>query len=221
MGLSIDGRLVTVVARDLPEAWYLCMKGIMEVGYEYLITRGSFSGEKRREFDAVAIEVQYPGSRPLVPVVPEGVPPPCSAEYVESYLPYLIVSGEKKKGEQYTYGDDIDKQLPELIRILKMAGDGTNQACMSVGGPMSIFLEHSQCLRVIDTRIRDGELQFHVYFRSWDLWAGFPANLAAIQWLKEYVAVEVGVKDGKLFAYSKGLHLYSHHFDVADRVLRR
>ena len=212
--------LTTVIARDLPEAWYLCVKGIMEHGYEYVITRGSHVEASRKEFDAVAIKILYPGSKPMIPDVPEGVPPPCTMDYVEQYLPYLM-TGTKDKNEQYTYGEDIDKQLPELIRILKLAGEGTNQACMSIGSAKSMFLEHSQCLRVIDTRIRNGKLHFHVYFRSWDLWGGFPANLAAIQILKEYVASEVGVEDGPLFAYSKGLHLYSHHFELANKVLRK
>jgi thymidylate synthase len=220
MTLSINNDLTIVVARDLPEAWYDCVKGIMDYGYEYLITRGSFAGQKRKEFDSIVIEVMHPSSKPMVPDTPLGVPPPCSMDYVEQYLPYLMTS-DKSQGELYTYGEDIDIQLPELIRILKEAGEGTNQACMSIGSSHSILLEHSQCLRLIDTRIREDKLHFHVYFRSWDLWSGFPANLAAIQILKEYVASEVGVEDGKLFAYSKGLHLYDHHWNLANLILRR
>jgi thymidylate synthase len=216
----MNSGLYTVVARDLPEAWSLCIRGIMDRGHEYLITRGSFEGSRRKEFDAVAIEVVYPGSRPLVPDVPDGVPPPCSMECVEKYLPYLMTS-VRAQNELYTYGEDIDAQLPDLIRILREAGSGTNRACMSIGDRRSILLEHSQCLRVVDTRVRDGALHFHVYFRSWDLWGGFPANLAALQVLKEYVASEVGVADGKLFAYSKGLHLYEHHWQLANTVLGR
>ncbi len=207
-----------IKARDLPEAWFLAMSAIMHHGYEYVISRGSHVEASRKELDSVAIEIEYPATKPLTPTTPDGVPPPCSMDYVEQYLPYLMTSS-KDKNELYTYGEDIDKQLPELIRILKVAGEGTNQACMSIGNNSSIFLEHSQCLRLIDTRIRQGKLHFHVYFRSWDLWGGFPANLAAIQILKEYVASEVGVEDGKIFAYSKGLHLYSHHWELARRVL--
>jgi len=220
MTFQISHDLVSVVARDLDEAWHLGVRGIMEHGYEYLITRGSNVGSRRKEFDAFALEVLYPSTKPLVPIVPEGVPPPSSMDYIEKYLPYLMTN-DKSQNELYTYGEDIDKQLSELLRILKEAGDGTNQACMSVGSVASIFLEHSQCLRVIDTRIRNGRLHFHVYFRSWDMWGGFPSNLAAIQLLKEYVALEIGVEDGKLFAYSKGLHLYEHHWKVANIVLGR
>ena len=213
-------KLTTIEAKTLPEAWFLCISKVMSSGHEYLIDRGSHQGSKRREIYSVTVRVEYPGSRPLVPDVPEGIPPPSSMDYVEKYLPYLMTS-DKSQGELYTYGEDIDYQLPELIKIYREGGFGTNQACMSVGSKESIFLEHSQCLRVIDTRIWEGKLIFYVYFRSWDLWAGFPSNLAAIQLLKEYVASELNVEDGELIAYSKGLHLYSHHWKLANTLLRR
>ncbi len=186
--------LTTIEAKTLPEAWYLCLKEIMDNGYEYVIDRGSHQGSKRRELYSTTVKVEYPGNKPLVPQVSEGIPPPASMDYVEKYLPYLMTS-DKSQGELYTYGEDIDFQLQELIKIYKEGGFGTNQACMSIGSKESIFLEHSQCLRVIDTRIWEGKLTFYVYFRSWDLWAGFPSNLAAIQILKEYVALELGLKE--------------------------
>ena len=91
---------------------------------------------------------------------------------------------------------------------------------MSVGDSQSIYLSDPPCLRAIDTRIRDDKLSFMVYFRSWDLWAGFPSNLAAIQLLKEYMADEIGVGDGELIASSKGLHLYDYAWELA-RVAAR
>lgn len=213
-------KITTVEAKTLPEAWFLCIKGCLEEGYEYVIDRGSYAGQKRKEFDLVVVKVEYPGTRPLVPDTPQGVPPPTSMDYVESYLPYLM-TGVKQKGELYTYGEDIDSQLPEVIRMYKEEGYETNQACISIGSKNSIFLEHSQCLKLIDTRIRYGKLHFVVYFRSWDLWGGFPANLAAIQVLKEYMSSEIGVEDGELIASSKGLHLYDHCWELAKQVVGR
>ncbi len=94
-------------------------------------------------------------------------------------------------------------------------GYNTNQAYMAVGNASSILLEDPQCLRGIDTRVRYGKLHFMLYFRSWDLWAGFPSNLAGIQLLKEYMAKEIGVEDGEMIASSKGMHLYDYCWDLA------
>ena len=221
VSLQLIRDTLVVSARDLDEAWYLSLKGVIDYGHEYKVTVGSHAGSSRKELDSYALEVRMPGTLPLVPSVPLGVPPPSSMDYVERYLPYLLC-GNKQENEDYTYGQDIEIQLPKFIEILKEGGDGTNQACMTIGDPhTSVWLESPQCLRVIDARIRYGALHFYVYFRSWDLWSGYPANLAGVQLLKEYVCLELEVEDGKLFAYSKGLHLYDHHWDVANMVLRR
>ncbi|MCX8012346.1 MAG: thymidylate synthase, partial [Desulfobacterota bacterium] len=39
--------------------------------------------------------------------------------------------------------------------------------------------------------------------------------LAALQLLKEYMAGEIGVKDGEIIACSKGLHIYRYVEDLA------
>ncbi len=208
-----------IEARDLPEAWFLCLRQTLIKGYEYVIERGSYAGQRRKELDFVVVQVRHPGTRPLVPDVPQGVPPPSSMEYVESYLPYLMTS-HKREGEQYTYGQYLEKQIAEVIRMYREDGFNTNQAFMAVGDANSIKLTDPPCLRAIDTRVREGRLHFVVYFRSWDLWAGFPSNLAAIQVLKEYMAEEIGVQDGELIAMSKGLHLYEYAWELARTAAR-
>ncbi len=207
-------KISVIEARDLSEAWFLCLRKTLAEGYEYKIERGSYAGQQRKELDFVVIQVRNPGTRPLVPDVPQGVPPPSTMEYVESYLPYLMAA-HKAEGEQYTYGQYLEKQIAEVIKMYKEDGYNTNQAFMAVGDSQSIFLSDPPCLRAIDTRIRDNRLNFVVYFRSWDLWAGFPSNLAAIQLLKEYMAGEIGVDDGEIIAMSKGLHLYEYSWELA------
>jgi thymidylate synthase len=208
-----------IKARDLSEAWFLCLCKALEEGREYTIDRGSYAGQRRKELDLAVVQIQYPGTRPLVPDVPQGVPAPSTMEYVENYLPYLMTSA-RKEGEEYTYGQYLEKQIEEVIKMYKRDGFNTNQAFMTVGNEASIYLPDPPCLRSIDTRIQEGKLNFVIYFRSWDLWAGFPSNLAAIQLLKEYMASEIGVEDGEITAMSKGLHLYEYTWDLARVVAR-
>ena len=203
-----------VEARDLSEAWFLCLRKTLTEGREYTIDKGSNVGRRRRELDFIALQVRHPGIRPLIPDVPMGVPPPSSMDYVENYLNYLMTSF-KAADEQYTYGEDLEPQIEAVIKLYKRHGYNTNQGFMSVGSRESIKLPDPPCLRGIDTRILDGKLNFVVYFRSWDLWGGFPSNLAAIQLLKEYMASEIGVEDGELIALSKGLHLYDYTWELA------
>jgi thymidylate synthase len=209
-------KLEFIEARDLPDAWFQCVYRLLEAGREYLIERGSFKGQKRLEFDYVTVHIKYPGVRPLLPDIPPalGIPNPVAEGYLESYLPYLMTAA-KQPGEDYTYGQFLEKQIEEVIRMYKEDGFGTNQAYMTVGEPESLFLKDPPCLRGIDTRVRDSKLHFVVYFRSWDLWNGFPANLGAIQLLKEYMASSIGVEDGGIIAASKGLHLYDYVWELA------
>jgi thymidylate synthase len=212
-----------IQARDLPDAWFQCVYEILDHGQEYRIDRGSYAGQKRLEFDYVTVQIKYPGTRPLIPDIPPslGIPNPVAPDFVEQYLPYLMTS-VKQPNEDYTYGQYLEPQIHEVIRMYKEEGYGTNQAYMTVGNPGAIYLNDPPCLRGIDTRIRDGRLHFMVYFRSWDLWNGFPANLAAIQHLKEYMGHEIGVEDGEIIAASKGLHLYDYAWDLARlRALKK
>jgi len=209
--------LSQVVARDLPDAWFQAITEVVKHGFEYPIERGSYKGAKRKELDFITVKITHPGTRSLIPDIPPGLglDPPASDEYVQEYLLYLMTS-EKQKNEQYTYGEYLEPQIKEVIKMYKEGGHGTNQACMAVCDTDSIYLEDPPCLRQVDTRIRYGKLHFMVYFRSWDLWSGFPVNLAGLQLLKEYMAEEIGVGDGEIIACSKGLHLYDYAWPLAD-----
>jgi thymidylate synthase len=110
-------------------------------------------------------------------------------------------------------------QVELLIWTYKNKGHRNNQMILQVGQPTDMLLQDPPCLRHIDTRIQDGKLHFYPYFRSWDLWGGFPANLAGIQTMKEYIAAEIGVEDGEIIASSKGLHVYDYSFDLV-KILR-
>lgn len=222
---------------NLDDAWFQCLNRILEFGHEYEITRGSFEGQKRLEFDFVCVQIKKPSQRPIIPIMPEGssIPSPTSMEYVEQYLSYLL-TGQKQEHEDYTYGERLVdpyarvrdsasqlvhemplnvNQIEEVIKMYKEHGFGTNQATMEIGMPSDIKLVDPPCLRLIDTRVRYGKLHFMLYFRSWDLWAGFPSNLAGLQLLKEYMASEIGVEDGEIIATSKGMHLYDHCWELA------
>ncbi len=220
-------QITCIEARDIPDAWFQCIYSIMEVGREYVIDRGSYEGQTRREFEFAVVKITHPEARPIVPTMPEGsnLPPPTDMEFVNKYLEKLVDSYSKAKNEDYTYADYLEPQIPEVIKMYREDGYGTNQACMAVCDSQAILLGDPPCLRQVDTRIYPDEKKLHfiLYFRSWDLWGGFPSNLAGLQLLKEYMADEIGdgVEPGETIAVSKGLHLYDMYFEVANLRLGR
>ncbi len=251
-----------IQARDLPDLWFQAVHDILDQGRKFTIDRGSYAGQTRLEYDYFCGQVKYPGTQPVIPDIPPacGIPNPVEEAYIyggdgyeRSYIEYLM-TGEKEKGESYTYGerltrapitgaklawweennsDIIDQrevdgcavfeeegqlylnQIEWIIQTYKKHGHRNNQMVLQVAHPSDCTLLDPPCLRSIDTRIQDGTLNFFVYFRSWDLWGGLPANLAGIQNLKEYMAGEIGVKDGEMIIESKGLHLYGYAEDLA------
>jgi thymidylate synthase len=219
---------VFIDAFDLDDAWFQCLSEILDKGHVYTITKGSYEGQKRLEFDFVVVRVRKPAHQ-IIPLIPEGmsIPAPTDMEYIQGYLNYLM-TGVKTKIEDYTYGErlvgptEMTKDMPlqvnqieEVIRIYKEKGFGTNQAIMEIGMPSDIKLTDPPCLRLIDTRVRYGKLHFVLYFRSWDLWGGFPSNLGGLELVKQYMAEEIGVEDGEIIAASKGLHLYDYSWELA------
>ncbi len=237
-------RPVYIEAFDLDDAWFKCLCSILELGHVYTVTRGSYEGQRRLEFDYLVVRIKNPGHQ-IIPIIPEGsgIPAPTSMEYLHSYLQYLLTDS-KTETEDYTYGERlIDpkarvkeskderelihemplnvNQIEEVMRIYKTQGFGTNQAIMEIGMPSDIKLKDPPCLRLIDTRIRYGRLHFFPYFRSWDLWGGFPSNLGGLQLVKQYMAEEIGVEDGEIIASSKGLHLYEYSWEMAKQRTKK
>ena len=229
---------VFIDAFDLDDAWFQCLSTILDQGHIYTITRGSYAGQKRLEFDFISVRVRKPGHQ-IIPIIPEGmsIPAPTDMDYIQGYLSYLL-TGAKTETEDYTYGERLVdpkirikqnlngqelitdmplnvNQIEEVIKMYKEKGPGTNQAIMEIGMPSDIKLIDPPCLRLIDTRMRYGKLHFVLYFRSWDLWGGFPSNLGGLQLVKQYMAQEIGVLDGEIIAVSKGLHLYDYAWELA------
>lgn len=217
---------VDIVARDLPEAWFLCILKLFEFGRVIKVDEGSYKGQYRFEFDDVTVHIVYPWTVPMVPIVPEGVPPPADLQRIDDYIPYVL-EDVKMPNEDYTYGEDLKWQIEWVINHYKEKGFGNNHCYMTVGSGQSLkYYDRSgggtsQCLRGIDTKIINNKLCFRIYFRSWDLWGGFPRNLPAFEIMKQYMAGEIGIENGEMIASSMKLHLYDDSWEYAAMVLKK
>jgi thymidylate synthase len=203
--------------------------------------------QQRLQADLAVAEINYPEARPLGVVFPEnsGIPPVCTQESIEEYFSSYLMNAELSKNETYTYGSRILEfphftdggrcgyerqgagytkekfnQLDWIIKHFK-AAPGNNHCCVEIAKGDDVLLKHAPCLRLISFKIVNGKLNITVFFRSWDFWSGFPTNLGGIQLLNEYVASEIGIKTGKMFAVSDGLHVYTHNVQFALERLGR
>ena len=101
-------------------------------------------------------------------------------------------------------------RLPEDIKLFR---PGTNER------------HEPPCLSLIDTEILDGKMHLTCYFRSWDAYAGLPANIAGLQMFNEAFVSEIneranlGLKTGKLIFHSKNCHIYKRQFNLVNELL--
>lgn len=209
-----------VRAVSIGEAWrdvmWLCIKN----GWDFVVKGGSYEGQIRKQLSHVTIIIEQPWLRPLSPIMPVGTPGPTNDDKIEEYFARYIMSDEVAENEVYTYGSFIVKQVDRIIELLNNAKGNTNQACIAIGDNSTTFLGDPPCLRLCSFKVVEGRLVLTVFFRSWDLYAGFPENMGGLQLLKEYVLAHLTFPcgDGALIAYSDGLHIYDQYFDIANTL---
>lgn len=218
-------------AKTISDAWFQLIYNLFENAYEQKIQRGSFEHEQYRlQYPGIAVYIEHP-YYDMVPVMPPGsnIPPPTTMEYIEDYFANYLMNPELSENETYTYASRINAPMPEggtqLERVIDMLSETplTNQAVVEIATPSDLDTCLGKdgkldppCLRLIDFKvIPPDSLTVSVYFRSWDLWAGFPSNLGGIELLKQYVAEEASLKNGSLYAYSAGAHIYGYHEELA------
>ncbi len=143
---------------------------------------------------------------------------PVSEELINKMIDFDVYKSYKgvPQLENIFFDDGILNQIELSCWTYKKYGFRNNQLVIQIAKPTDILLKDPPCLRQIDTRIQDGKLHFFPYFRSWDLWSGYPANLAGISVLQEYMANEIGVAQGEMLCTSKGLHLYDYSVPFAE-----
>lgn len=229
-----------LIAKNIPDAWFQLIYNIFDNAYAQKIQKGSFENEQYRlQYPGIAIYIEHP-YYDMVPTIPpgSGIPAPTTMEYIEDYFVNYLMNPELSENETYKYASRIQNRMPnggtQLERVIDIIRNTplTNQAVIEVATPDDLDICCGKdgkldppCLRLLDFKVipAGDELVLTVsaYFRSWDLWAGFPTNLGGIELLKQFVASETGLKNGSIYAYSAGAHIYGYQEEIARlRTLR-
>ena len=221
-------------AKTISDAWFQLIYYLFDHAYEQRIQKGSFEGEQYRlQYPGMAVYIEHP-YYDMVPSIPPGmgIPAPTTGDYIEEYFVHYLMNPELSENETYTYASRIHTTMPhggtQLERVIDILKETplTNQAVIEIATPHDLDICYGKdgkldppCLRVLDFKVipveSDLVLTVSAYFRSWDLWAGFPTNLGGIELLKQFVASETHLKNGHLYAYSAGAHIYGYQEEIA------
>ena len=98
----MDFQPIQIIANDLNDCYFQLLTHVWNYGRKYKIDTGSFAGASRLEFDFCSGFINYPHSRPLSPIMPEGIPPVTTDEKLETeYFPNYLMNPELKGNEYY------------------------------------------------------------------------------------------------------------------------
>jgi thymidylate synthase len=214
-----------ILAFDCPDAWFQALSRIWKEGDLFKVGFGSETTETRKL--NLTIEITHPESRPLV-----SDKAPCDMKYVQWYALTYLWCGEKQD-ETYTYGSRLREPVDQVEEAVKryLQEKGDRQVTLVIRLPEDIRKFRGKekheppCLSLIDTEILDGKMHLTCYFRSWDAYAGLPANIAGLQIFNEALVSEInsrgnlGLETGKLIFHSKNCHVYQRQYKLVKELL--
>jgi thymidylate synthase len=219
-------KYASIKAFDIPGAWYKVLEEIWMNGDEFRVGYGSeVTWTKKLN---LTILITHPENRPLV-----AEKAPCDMKYINSYALQYLWAGVKEEGETYTYGSRLREPVDQVEHIVSRYVKEPNdrQLTMVVRQPKDILknlegVKHEPpCLTVIDTELLNDKMHLTCYFRSWDAYAGLPANIAGIQVFNEALVSEINslagtdYSTGKLVFHSKNCHIYSRLNDLVEELI--
>ena len=216
---------VKIVAFDCPDAWFQALNRIWQDGDVFKVGYGSETTETKKL--NLTIEISHPNNRPLV-----SDKAPCDMKYVQWYALTYLWCGEKQD-ETYTYGSRLREPVDQVEEAVKryLQEQRDRQVTLAVRLPEDIKKFRGRerheppCLSLIDTEILDGKMHLTCYFRSWDAYAGLPANVAGLQLFNEAFVKEINsrgdlaLETGKLIFHSKNCHVYERQYKLVKELL--
>jgi len=216
---------VKITAFDCPDAWFQALSQIWHKGDAFQVGYGSEISETKKL--NLTIEITHPENRPLV-----SDKAPCDMKYVQWYALTYLWCGEKQD-ETYTYGRRLRKPVDQVEEAIKryLEERRDRQVTLAVRLPKDIKKNlgaerhEPPCLSLIDTEVLDGKMHLTCYFRSWDAYAGLPANIAGLQLFNEAFVSEINTRGklaletGKLIFHSKNCHIYQRQNKLVKELL--
>jgi thymidylate synthase len=216
---------VKITAFDCPDAWFQALNHIWNEGDVFNVGYGSETTETKKL--NLSIEISHPENRPLV-----SDKAPCDVKYVQGYALEYLWCGEKQD-ETYTYGSRLNYPINQIEEAVKryLEEQCDRQVTMVIRLPEDIRKyigtkrHEPPCLSLIDTEILDGKMHLTCYFRSWDAYAGLPANIAGLQLFNEAFVKEINsrgklaLETGKLIFHSKNCHVYQRQYKLVKELL--
>ena len=112
-------------------------------------------------------------------------------------------------------------QIEEAEKILRKTPDSTRPVISLWDAATGMNAKDGPCMVLVHPTIRDGALHLCAYFRTQDMYLGYPRNAAGLIDLLQRMAVSLNVDIGTVTIVSANAHFYDHNFKDVDDHLRK
>ncbi len=211
-----------VYETSLFRAWVKLLGTVMRLGF----VKGSEYGERQKQFLNLMAVVRMPGSPMLEEEFGRYLPLREFEEHARSLL-----TGEKPGDVSYTYGERLNAhplggdQVSRMVEALASRPSTRRAVAVTWLHGVDEASDNPPCLLLVQGDLSGGRYNHTVYFRSHDVYRGWPRN-AYGQMVLAHRIVEglrrrgVEAEPGFLTVISSSAHVYEHDWLQAERVLR-
>jgi thymidylate synthase len=215
---------VTIRRQTIGEAWIEILRHLLKFGVKSEAVHHYFNrkvGDFRELLNlTVVVENEDHESPKLFDFFPFGDDD--LDKYFESFF-------KKERGsEPYTYGERLFDyegldQVEKMVEKLKRFPFDKGALAVLWQPKIDNFPQRkpwrTPCLTLIQGQTLKGKLYLTSYFRSHDMFGGWPFNAFALRKLQGQIAERVGLELGSLVTISGLAHLYEHDFAEAQRIV--
>lgn len=203
----------------IEEGWLEAMEKIVERGHIHTDNTSSVFFNARKYTELKRIQLDHLDIRIDMPSHLSFLTDESEKKIIRQYISLLSTRVKSRrsnrKDENYTYKDFIEKEIYSLKNMLETNSD---QVCKTIYKPNSWQGIYNGCLENIECRIQaKTKLHFIAYFAYGDIWEDFITNVGALQLLKEWIAYELGIKDGTLAVIWKDACIYEYSWKKMEK----
>ena len=219
-----DLSLIKIRRRTVGEAWVEVLKNLLKFGVKSEAVHHYFDrriGQYKELLNlAVVIENENPGNPKIYDYFP------FNRQDLDNYIEAFLKP--ERGDEPYTYGErlfsyDGLNQVERMVEKLKRFPFDKGALAVLWQPKIDNFPRRkpwrTPCLTLIQGQCFNDKLYLTAYFRSNDMFGGWPFNAFALRFLQKQIADRLKVELGSLVTISNMAHLYEHDFAVAAKVV--
>jgi len=210
-----DSSVFKIRAKTVGMAWIILLSKIMRFGH---IKKSHHSTTQKELLNIVAVITDEDPEEPRWYDFFN-----FTKKELEAYYPQVLTAN-KIQGINYTYGQRLmDHEGVDQIRsvIEKLKKEPFTRRAIAVTWDVGkdVYNEHAPCLDLVNFIVQDNRLFMNAYFRSHDMYRGWPQNAFALRKLQKHVSEETGIKMGSMTIFSASAHIYEESMKEVQEIL--